>query len=1059
MGKTDRHDAKMTTPIRPGYRGALLGGLVALGCATGPSVPTRTSDPVKGSGRAEVGDMPSPPANPNATVPCAQSPVRARFERGDWVDALGEIRSGSLPSVACPSEEERKAFITEILLVLGECAAVAAERSCIPNERLEPLAALERVARLDEEGRSEEAQRLLERARYAAQEKGHETRVVPSWLTQVESISRFSSHRLVVLHAEGTSVFDERDMSEVVRCAHRAQPYELMNEGRLAYLRERDGLLSLDTCEIAHEGRPLAASPDGSRLALLHDGRLRVTSPDSEEGDFERRFPVGETQSEVKGACFSQGGDELLIARGFGSTELISIPEGKTLWKLDVPLSRSISNHEGTMIDPYDRRCEFSPDGSRVTLAAAPGAGLLGISFVGPWVIDADRGSLADEPTGSDFSKKIEEWTGLPQERVMALLSRGRTFSGPQGEQVSVQELEKKLPVALSDSPSLRFHLSALCAGHRCFFEEGQLLYRPGIDDSEMSSSDHVVSDLQYLGRIDVERGLRINDTGIYQLPWKRIAAWQFPKDAQKDARSGKPVVTGAAWGKDGDVAWILIDTGRMFAFSTQTGRLVEEVEFDGADACLPSSGWVATAPRMADAPDEGLLLVRLAGKEGCTFLVDTQSGTTRPVPLSVPEDFVLSPDGRHLVTDADGRISSYLLSENAKVSSFQASANRISVSDTGEFVVGMRGGYYEEMPGGYVHNHPGSVWYRTKTGKEAGTALEFPHDPYRDEETLRLEASGRLVAHENRLMDYTGRQVAVVQMRERTAVVRYTDGSVEVFGKGRDAIKCLVGGQPVPHRFCQSKIVKGRLAELLGGLPTNRADDERYADRPLPARCEAPIRPCGEPVSTDIDEIHCSSRDTVDSSELACLGHPRNLNFDETNFDGFASDQNFRDLESLSLDTDRPIDLSPLRAAPQLGYLRLRGAFVKSLDVIDCCRHLTQLDVSRTAVKDLGPLAAAAQLRDLDLSRTNVTDLTPLSRLQHLESLDISDTKVLDLSPLAKLPQLKKLRMLGLRPKDVSPLLGVTGLEVVEVNVDFLTASQLELLAQAGLEVVRIYR
>lgn len=564
-----------------------------------------------------------------------------------------------------------------------------------------------------------------------------------------------------------------------------------------------------------------------------------------------------------------------------------------------------------------------------------------------------------------------------------------------------------------------------------------------------------VSTDLSFGGRIDVGRGLRLTSDGIYNLPWEQVAAFQLPLPQQIGSGDRKLTVLGVAWDSEGSLAWLLTGTGRLLGFSTETGRLVEEIKLGGASECLSSSSLPSFEPRMADAPRAQRLFVRLTEGKGCSFVVDTGAATVRSVPLEIARAFALSADGLSLAVDADGFIKTYSLETNSEIAAFETSVQNFVLSETGEAIVGLFRGYGEELAGGYLHNHEGGIWYKSPAGKELGPTVRFPDDPYRDEAGPVLEAGARLVASENRLLDYTGREVATVETRGRQAIVRYSDGAVETFGVGaRDSLKCFVGAHLVPLEFCQLKFAKGRLEQLIGGLPTNGDTGARYADGPAKKHCNEPIFPCGKPISSDTEQFECWSGEPIDRSELECLAHPRSMMIHGQEFSALSSPQNLKGLTSLSLRSVGTFDVASLRNAPSLQRLVLREVSVTNLDGVASCPGLTFLDVSGAQVTALEPLRSLTNLEELDLSQTLVSNLAPLAGLQDLKRLHLSGTQVKDLLPLTNLPNLQRLELLGLRLEDVSPLLLVPNLRFVSVTRGLLSPEEIGRLEGAGISV-----
>jgi hypothetical protein len=116
-------------------------------------------------------------------------------------------------------------------------------------------------------------------------------------------------------------------------------------------------------------------------------------------------------------------------------------------------------------------------------------------------------------------------------------------------------------------------------------------------------------------------------------------------------------------------------------------------------------------------------------------------------------------------------------------------------------------------------------------------------------------------------------------------------------------------------------------------------------------------------------------------------------------------------------------LDLSPLRALPELKYLNCSGTRVSDLSPLEGMR-LTALDCNYTRVLDLLPLEGMP-LTSLNCSSTHVSDLSPLKGMPLTYLTCNSNRHVSDLSPLKGM-RLETLSCEGTRVSDVSPLKGM---------------------------------
>ena len=158
--------------------------------------------------------------------------------------------------------------------------------------------------------------------------------------------------------------------------------------------------------------------------------------------------------------------------------------------------------------------------------------------------------------------------------------------------------------------------------------------------------------------------------------------------------------------------------------------------------------------------------------------------------------------------------------------------------------------------------------------------------------------------------------------------------------------------------------------------------------------------------------------------------------------------------LTEFGFNTDRILDIAPVRALTGLVYLDLRGTYPNKGKLADLSplkgMMLSRLDCSSTQIADLGPLTGVP-LTTLHVNHNPVIDLTPLKGMK-LESLGIAETKVTDLTPLKGM----KIKVLGaqlLPVTDLSPLEGMslTGLDLYHtvgvIKLDALKGMPLESL------------
>ncbi len=150
----------------------------------------------------------------------------------------------------------------------------------------------------------------------------------------------------------------------------------------------------------------------------------------------------------------------------------------------------------------------------------------------------------------------------------------------------------------------------------------------------------------------------------------------------------------------------------------------------------------------------------------------------------------------------------------------------------------------------------------------------------------------------------------------------------------------------------------------------------------------------------------------------------------------------------------DEPIVAEDVRT---LSTIKARGKGITSLEGLQYCFSLAELDVSENTITDITPLRDLLQLQSLDLHQNRVQDVATLATLPALQYLELSDNAVVDIAPLKGLTNLnslyltdnaiatlepvrdlKKLWSLyvgGNRIDDLTPLAGLTRLNNLELS------------------------
>lgn len=190
----------------------------------------------------------------------------------------------------------------------------------------------------------------------------------------------------------------------------------------------------------------------------------------------------------------------------------------------------------------------------------------------------------------------------------------------------------------------------------------------------------------------------------------------------------------------------------------------------------------------------------------------------------------------------------------------------------------------------------------------------------------------------------------------------------------------------------------------------------------PPPAATPVVPPPEFEPLAPDWMEF-VGGLPAKDSLQAAVIElRRRNPSYSGAYFDAdFRGDK----LRGLIIMTDDILDISPLRALPNIEWLNCPGSKHKSGRLEDISplagTRLHTLRAGWTRIRDLSPLSGLP-LRRLYLGATRVEDLSPLANLP-LEELQIWNTLIRDLAPLRTLPKLGSLDIRWVLARDLSPL------------------------------------
>ena len=113
---------------------------------------------------------------------------------------------------------------------------------------------------------------------------------------------------------------------------------------------------------------------------------------------------------------------------------------------------------------------------------------------------------------------------------------------------------------------------------------------------------------------------------------------------------------------------------------------------------------------------------------------------------------------------------------------------------------------------------------------------------------------------------------------------------------------------------------------------------------------------------------------------------------------------------------------------------LVINGTEIQSLQGLQHCTHLRELQLLQCGLTDIAPLQYLDQLEILYLTGNPGIDISPLQILTGLKTLELSGCGLGDLSPLQDLTQLEELTLDSNELRDLSPLQKLTELRMLHV-------------------------
>ena len=108
------------------------------------------------------------------------------------------------------------------------------------------------------------------------------------------------------------------------------------------------------------------------------------------------------------------------------------------------------------------------------------------------------------------------------------------------------------------------------------------------------------------------------------------------------------------------------------------------------------------------------------------------------------------------------------------------------------------------------------------------------------------------------------------------------------------------------------------------------------------------------------------------------------------------------------------------------LSVIKGVGKGIKSLQGLEKCRALAELDLRKNEISDLSALSELKLLQSLSLSQNQIEDIVPLKGLTRMQYLELTGNKVKDIAPLTELKAMRSLYLSGNEISSIEPVKGM---------------------------------
>jgi len=173
-----------------------------------------------------------------------------------------------------------------------------------------------------------------------------------------------------------------------------------------------------------------------------------------------------------------------------------------------------------------------------------------------------------------------------------------------------------------------------------------------------------------------------------------------------------------------------------------------------------------------------------------------------------------------------------------------------------------------------------------------------------------------------------------------------------------------------------------------------------------------------------------------------------RNIGDKVTSLNGIEKCKN---LMNLNMSHQKIIDLSPIENSKKITQLTMEeNPEIKDFSYLSGLTQLHNLSMKYNEITDISFLENLNMLTYLNIERNNISDISPVVNMSELEELWASNNRIADILPLSYLTNLKLLRMNRCQILDISPLKNLRKLSKVNLSENLINdISSLENLTQ----------